>query len=216
MTLIGATGSGKTHLALVLASMREYALVIATKRRDPVLEELGWKRVRNLREDVLWTADRRVPLDPKLVYWPTPQEGTVRRRQAAQARQIREALDWADRTGGWALVIDELMYVSRSLGLERELEHAWFQSRTQGVSLIGAAQRPTQVPLLAFSQASYVVVWQTSDGRDIERLREVAAGFPRETIEECVRSLDWDAHEFLLMDTRRRELVRSIAPAEVR
>src|SRR5215472_5611577 len=40
VTLIGPTGSGKTHMALALARICKYSLIIATKRRDPLLESL--------------------------------------------------------------------------------------------------------------------------------------------------------------------------------
>lgn len=215
MTLVGPTSSGKTHLALTLALLRPYSLVIATKRRDPLLESLGWHRVTNLREQVVWDGDRRHPMEPRIIYWPQPAAQSAQARQAEQARAIREALNWADETGGWALVLDETMWVSRTLGLERELESLWFQGRTQGVSVISAAQRPSHVPLLAFSQASYIGLWQTSDRRDLERLREIASGFPKETIEETVKTLDWQAHELLWIDVRRRELARVSAPATI-
>src|SRR5438477_7871329 len=45
VTLIGPTGSGKTHLGLALAKICKYSLVIATKRRDPLLESLINKHI---------------------------------------------------------------------------------------------------------------------------------------------------------------------------
>ena len=41
VTLIGKTGSGKTHMALALAEIRPYVIIAATKRRDPLLQEAG-------------------------------------------------------------------------------------------------------------------------------------------------------------------------------
>jgi hypothetical protein len=128
---------------------------------------------------------------------------------------IRHVLDWAEKTGNWAILLDELMWVSRNLRLERELEAVWFQGRTQGVSLIGAAQRPTHVPRLAYSQATYFFLWQTADKGDLERLRDISAGIPRGMIESSVLSLDWDMHECLFVDTKRRELARVIGPSKL-
>lgn len=217
VTCIGPTGSGKTHAALTLASLCRYSLIIATKRKDPLLSELSRRQLvaTDLSKDVLWAGDR-TPMHNRVIFWPrTPEKATARQRVQHQAKEIRTALDWADRTGGWALVIDELMWVGRNLGLERELESIYFQARTQGVSLIGAAQRPRQVPLLALNQSTYLVLWQTSDKQDIERLRELSAGFPRGFIEASVQGLEWNAHEALFIDARKREVARVIFPAKV-
>src|SRR5215831_13430605 len=45
VTLIGPTGSGKTHMGLALAKICKYSLIIATKRRDPLLESLSKKHM---------------------------------------------------------------------------------------------------------------------------------------------------------------------------
>jgi energy-coupling factor transporter ATP-binding protein EcfA2 len=217
ITLIGPSGSGKTHAALHLASLRDHSLVIATKRRDPLMEQLGGTHLvtQDLEADVLWTPDDK-PLDPRLLYWPRfPEKMGTAERQAKQAAMIRKALDWADRTGGWAIVLDELIWLTMTLRLEREISSAYFQGRTQGVSMIACAQRPSHVPLLAFSQASYLFLWQSSDKRDVERLREISAGIPKELIEDGVRQLDWDSHECLFVDTKRRELTRVVFPATI-
>lgn len=206
-------------MALVLASLCQYVLYIGTKRTDPLLDELSRRHfVTQDLGEVMWTPDD-VPIPPhrRVVFWPRyTGKMTQQQRLDRQAAAIRKALDWADDTGGWAVVVDELMWVTRNLRLERELEAVYFQGRTQGVSLIGAAQRPSHVPLLAFSQATYIFLWQTGDRRDIERLREISSGFPPELIEETVKRLDWRSHEALFIDTRRRELARVIAPAELR
>jgi hypothetical protein len=150
------------------------------------------------------------------MFWPRfPEKTTTRARLAAQATMIRRALDWADRTGGWCVVIDELMWITRNLRLEREVESAYFQGRTQGVSIIGCAQRPSHVPLLAFSQASYLFLWQSSDKRDLDRLREISSGFPTSMIDDAARQLNWHAHEALFVDTKNKELARVIAPARL-
>lgn len=214
VTLIGPTGSGKTHLGLALARICKNSLVIATKRRDPLLESLAHRHlVTTDVSEILWTPDGE-PLNKRVMYWPKfpdSMSSTARIRQ--QALMIRHVLDWAEKTGNWAILLDELMWVSRNLRLERELESVWFQGRTQGVSLIGAAQRPTHVPRLAYSQATYFFLWQTGDKGDLERLRDISAGIPRGMIEHSVLSLDWDSHECLFVDTRRRELARVIGPA---
>lgn len=216
VTLIGPTGSGKTHMGLALARICKYSLVIATKRRDPLLESLSARHlVTSNVSDITWTPDG-TPVHRRVMYWPKFSDSvSSKERINKQAIMIRHALDWAEKTGNWAILLDELMWVSRNLRLERELEAVWFQGRTQGVSLIGAAQRPTHVPRLAYSQATYFFLWQTADKADLERLRDISAGFPRGMIESAVLHLDWDSHEALFVDTKRREMARVIGPSKI-
>ena len=217
-TLLGPTGRGKTHAALTLASLCRYTLIIATKRQDPLLSELAKRQLvaKDLSKDVMWAGKAPLPEHQRVIFWPKANEKlSANARTAMQAKHIREALNWADRTGGWAVVIDELQWVSRNLRLERELESLYFQARTQGVSVIGAAQRPRQVPLLALNQSSYLLMWQTGDTQDIERLRELSAGFPRKLIEQCVQQLSVPRHEALFIDAKKMELARVIMPARV-
>jgi len=155
-----------------------------------------------------------VPIHKQVVFWPQfPEKYTSQQRLAGQAAAMRRALDWADKTGGWAVLIDETIWMHKNLRLERELESLWFQGRTQGLSVLACAQRPSHVPRLAWNQATYMFIWSTQDKRDLDSLREISSGFPKELIEESVRRLDWHSHEALFVDTRRRELAKVVAPA---
>lgn len=219
VTLIGPTGSGKTHMALALAKICKYSLIIATKRRDPLLESLIKKHVvisdPKQIGDMAKTMDG-VPVNRRLMFWPRFGNNISNtERIKLQAEYIAFVLDWAEKSENWAIVCDELMWISRNLRLERELEAVWFQGRTQGISLIGAAQRPTHVPRLAYSQATYFFIWQTADRADLERLRDISAGFPRGMIDKGVVELDWDSHECLFVDTKKREICRTIGPAKL-
>lgn len=213
VTLIGPAGSGKTHMALTLAELCRYVLVLATKRQDPLVESLsrdGYYVTGRLR-DIAYAEDQ--PVQSRVVFWPRQSDRlTMPQRLHVQAGQIREAIDFADKRGKWAIVIDETMWLVRNLRLERELEGLWFQGRTQGVSVIANSQRPAWVPRLAYSQATYLFIWQSSDKSDLEALRDIGAGFPREVIEENVRTLSWEDHEALFVDCKRRELARVVAP----
>jgi hypothetical protein len=197
--------------------MCKHSLIIATKRNDPLLKQMEGTHLvtQDLTRDVLWTSDGR-PLHRRVVFWPRfPEKTDTRARLIAQAAMIRKALDWADRTGGWCILVDELMWTTRNLRLEREIEAVYFQGRTQGTSLLGCAQRPSHVPLLAFSQATYLFLWQSSDKRDLERLREVGAGFPKGMMDEAIRQLDYTKHEVLFVNTKTREMARTVAPARI-
>lgn len=157
-----------------------------------------------------------IPINRRVMFWPRfSYKVDKMERLKRQAEYISFVLDWAEKTEKWAIVCDELMWVSRNLRLERELESVWFQGRTQGISLIGAAQRPTHVPRLAYSQATYFFIWQTADRQDLERLRDISAGFPRGMIDRGVIELDWAKHECLFVDTKKREICKTIGPAKL-
>lgn len=213
VTVIAPTGHGKTHLALELAELCRYVLVLSTKRKDPLVADLEARGylVVSRPDQILWTETE--PVRRKIVFWPRfPERFTVRQRLAAQARAMQEVMDYADKTGGWAIVADETMWLHDSLGLERELNAIWHQGRTQGLSLIACAQRPSRVPRLAFSQASYLFIGKYNDKRDIETLREISSAIPKEVIENGIRSLSKAEHEFLYVDTARDEVAIVVAP----
>lgn len=215
VTLVGPTGSGKTHMAVSLLDMCRYRLILATKRQDPLvrsLREHGYMITGELK-DIQWDMQANEPLHRKVVYWPSfPEKLDQRQRQSAQAEAMGRALDWAEKTGGWAVLVDETIWMHRNLGLDRELSGLWFQGRTMGVSVVACAQRPSHVPRLAWTQADYFFIWQTQDKTDLDSLREISSGIPRELIEPAIRNLDWDGHEALFIDARNRELARVVAP----
>lgn len=217
VTVIGPTGSGKTHLALHLVELRPYILVLATKRKDPLVSELeqsGYRITSDLGE-ILWTQDghRSRPVSPRVVFWPRPPESvSLAQRLALQASAHRGAIDWADKTGQWAILVDETMWMAANLRLEKELDSLWFQGRSQGLSVVACAQRPSRVPRLAFSQATYLFIGKFGDRRDIETLRDISSTIPRETVELAIRGLDFDGHEFLFLDCKSNRLAVTVAP----
>lgn len=212
-TLLGPTESGKTVLATELAEMREYVLFLATKRTDPSLNALarrGYHVTRSLNE-ISWTD--KGPIHKRVLYWPTyPTKLTIAERIRQQQIDMRNALNFADRSGRWCVVVNELIWFVQNLRLEKELNAIWFQGRTDGLGLLVEAQRPAWVPRYAYSSASLLAIFQTNDLDDLKRLSDIGAGFDTRLVQETVSRLDFTAHEFLLIDTRRREMVRSIAP----
>ena len=67
VTIAAPTGHGKTHLALALADLSRYVLVLATKRRDELVAGLqahGWKIVGEyVDRGISGAKDRRPELD---------------------------------------------------------------------------------------------------------------------------------------------------------
>lgn len=216
-TLLGPTGRGKTHAALHLLDLYRYALVLAAKPRDPLLSSLceeGYTVARSRRElnELPWTEDGQ-PLHPRVLYWPTfSPRRTLEEQTRLQAQAMRQALHWAYASGQWAVLIDEGLWFSRSLRLAADLEALWQKGRSQGVSLIVAAQRPAHMPLYAYSQARFFFLWATRDARDLERLAEISSGADRRLIERTLVRLDNAAHEFLFFDAESGMAGRVVAP----
>lgn len=194
--------------------MSPYVLVLATKRKDPLITKLqrdGYLVTGDLNE-ILWTHDDG-PVRRKVVYWPRfPEDVPEKKRLLMQAEAMRNAMAWADKTGKWTVVIDETMWMAESLKLEQEMKALWFQGRTQGVSVIANAQRPTHVPRLAFSSADYLFLAKTTDKRDVDNLREISAAIPKEVIESGLRQLSKEKHEFLFVDCKRDAVGIVVAP----
>lgn len=219
ITIVGPTRSGKTHIALELVELRSFVLVLACKRRDPLVEDLQAHdyHVTGDLDELIWTAEHgrpARPTRPKVVYWPRfPERMDDDQKERAQARLMKEAMAWADRTGNWCVLVDETMWMSEQLRLDRSLNRLWFQGRTQGLSVVALVQRPSRVPRLAFSSPDYFFLGKTGDKQDIERYRDINSTIPRELLENAVADLDFEGHEFLFVDTHTNELARVIAPA---
>lgn len=212
MTLIGKTGSGKTHLALALLDLRTYSLIMATKRRDPLLTEAsrGYTVVESMRE-IPRTADG-VPVHRRVIVWPARAIEDQESRLKAQQAALKETLAVAERQGYWTVLSDETMWLYDRLRLQRELDSVWYQGRSSGLSFVACAQRPTRVPRLMISQASHLFLSYVSDKRDLEPLRDIAGVVPPEILEAVLPTLDWERHEFLYIGADTGYIARTIAP----
>lgn len=213
VTICAPTGHGKTHLALALAELSRYVLVLATKRRDPLVADLhadGYLIAHSV-DQVLWAE--REPVTPKVVVWPpVPEKASASERQRILSAQLREVMSWAQRTGGWTVIADETMYLSEQLRLEKELNEIWYGGRTMKISLVTLMQRPALVPRLAFSQADFIFFGKFNDKRDIETLRDIATVVPNDVMVRSILSLSKERHEFLLVDSRRDRVMITTAP----
>lgn len=221
-TLLGPNGAGKTHLALQLGEMCAHTIVLATKRRDPLVSELqqrGYRLVDDI--DAIPYAElpgrdggtERHPVHTRVLLWANPQVVGARQRQALQAGQLREALEAAERQGSWCVVLDETMWLYGNLRLDAELDSMWFQARSSKVSVVACAQRPVQVPRQMIAQANILFMWHIADKRDLESLREMGGVVDRDVIVDTLPQLDWNRHEFLVVFPHTGHVARSVAPA---
>lgn len=200
VTLIGPTGGGKTTLALELLPRRDFVLAIATKQKDDVLHRLesqGCQIVQNFHE-LPEEACRRIVLSVPL------SRGSDSLHE--QRKAIHEALVTVYRQGGWTVYLDEVRYITQLLALDTDVELLWQQGRSSHISVVAGGQRPAFIPLSAYSQATHVFFWRTSDKRDLDRIGGLGGHDSREIAEEVSRL---PRHTVLYVNTRTGERVRT-------
>jgi hypothetical protein len=212
MTAIGPTGRGKTTLILELirrAYPCPWRTVLASKARDPVLEELRDERPPYVVHKEWLAIDPDVY--PRRILAPPLKRGAASKPE--QARVFREALTSIFRQGGWMVYADELRYLTEFLGLREELELLWQQGRSLGVSVVGGVQRPRHVPLMAYDQATHLFFFHNPDVQTIKRMEEMTGGLDTSLVRDSVISLSSEGHEVLYANTVTGQLV--ITRAEI-
>lgn len=151
--MIGTTGSGKTSLLQRLISTRHYAIVIDSKH------ELKWQGFRICRD---WgDVDRDIDKPTSHVIY-RPPEGEAGRIA------IRSLLAKVYRQHNWDIAIDEIY----SLGyghvqsFPQEYTTLLTRGRSRGISVWTCSQRPRAVPLVGFTEATHVFVFELSSKQD--------------------------------------------------
>lgn len=214
VTVIGPTGAGKTHIALQVAELRTYVLFLACKRRDPLIADLRQRGYYETSVMEVPYVDGK-PVHTRVVYWPRfsakETKDDADREREMQSKAMRKAFAYAHKNGGWALVIDEGTWVCRDLKLQRVADAAWFQGRTDNVSVIMCAQRPAWVGQYALSMADHLFLFQTAHKEDAKSLRDIA-GVDGDTVRAIVQSLDRKNHEVLYISPREGTMIRTTAP----
>lgn len=173
IAIIGKTGSGKTRLAIVLASYFAQTL-------GPPWE-VWWIDTKNVREDIEelinWGAvngssekhqKRRGGLRNFKFFIITPEPGysTVEQAQA----KLQEAYE----RGHVIVVIDEYTQVvvsNRTPG--QPLKDVFTRGRGRNVGLIGLTQEPVNVPRMLMSQASHLVLFTVTYPYDIDYCKKL-------------------------------------------
>lgn len=208
VSLIGHTGGGKTTLGLGLLDMRRDVVVIGTKGRDETLDTVvrskrrggdGYKRIAAWPPPIL--AER-------VCLWP-------RIGRASDVFALRpvylDALDSIYEEGAWCVFIDEVLFLSQTLGLRRMFDVYWSQARSNRVSLVACTQRPYDAPLMMYSQATHLFLWSENDENNLKRIKEIGSrNLNSSQIKATLRSLG--EYEALYLNTRTGASVITQAP----
>lgn len=169
VTLIGPTGRGKTELLIELLLQRRYGVFLSTKRKDAtqdVLTREGFKIVRTSSE-IQPDVSSRYLFRP-----PFPKGADANALKAAHRAVYSHALMHLREQMGWTIGVDETHYLTDFLRVDDELTLLWLQGRSEGTSVIANTQRPRNIPLAAYSQATHFFFWSSPDAGDVRRIGE--------------------------------------------
>lgn len=203
VSLIGPTGSGKTTLAYFLLPLRKYSIVLATKPKSPSLTRFGRDHHYTVLKEWKQMPPKR---SPKRIIWPRMERVSD---VPNQMRVVGDTLNNVFMEGGWCLYIDELRYVTETLGYKRYVNLFLLQGRELGISLVIGSQRPAWIPLEVFDQATHLFFWNDRDDRNLSRISGISS-IDTWLIRDTILSLG--RHEFLYINTRTGTLVRSKSP----
>lgn len=164
VTIVGPTGTGKSTLAMQIASRRRWVAALVAKPRDDHMKRMlragGFVRAECL---PVPEAGR-----PRVFLW--PKVPSLDSFTGIQRGVFRDAFDAAYRAGVWTLLADEAHHLCERLQLADAVKLTLQMGRSNGTGLILCAQRPAWLPLDAFSAPRHLIIFGTNDSRDLQRL----------------------------------------------
>lgn len=211
--LIGPTESGKSTLTYAILPQRKYVCFFATKPRDAVLETFASKagfvrmtdyppmrRAGGRRRE--YTPDEM----PRRLLWPNALDLNADQRQQVI---FRKAFEHVYRQGGWCVVWDEFWMMTQILGLEREARIMLQQARSNDISFVMGAQRPSRIPVEMYDQTTHLFFWRDNDEANLKRIGGIG-WMAADPIRYFVANL-WP-HQVLYINTRLGWMYRTTAP----
>lgn len=191
VTVLGSTGSGKTHLCYQLlgqVSRPELpAVSLVMKPRDATVRRFakanGHKIVRH------WPPFK-TPFHgkpPGYVLWPKHTHDPDR-DNATLWREFRACILDSYKRGNRILFADETAGLTDELGLKTECVALWTRGRSMGTGLWAASQRPAYIPLHAYTNSEHLFLAYEADKRGRDRFREIG-GVDAKLVSDTVLSL---------------------------
>lgn len=170
VTLVGPTGRGKSEVEIALMRERTWTCFLSTKRKDATQKELH-----DLRYRVIKTPGELQPeiASHYLFRPPFPRSSSADVIKKAHRAVYGPMLMRLREQMGWTIGADEVHYLCHFLGLSDEMELLWMQGRSEGTSVIANTQRPRNIPLVAYSQATHFFFWSSPDMGDVRRIGEL-------------------------------------------
>jgi hypothetical protein len=209
VSLIGATECGKTTLANELLPLPPWVVIFGCKPKDSTLDRLIKKG--SFSKILDWPPKA---YEKKVVLWPPI---TKRWQKAKQKWVFEQAIDAIYESGGWCVYADELGYMTSELGMQRAFNMLWQQGRSLGITLMASMQRPRNVSLSAYTQATHIFFWRQNDEQDLKRIAGIG-WVNSKVIRDVVSNLNgppkagWsknECSEFLYVNTRSGKLIKS-------
>jgi hypothetical protein len=201
-SVIGMTGSGKTHLCVngILKPLcsDDRVLIIDTKHNDRLVAGIGKPVDAIPADNPSRVQGKRRPMDRwfRLVVhdqWDTDRSG---RNRVKASDQVLRALDRVYHEGEWVLYCDELQDLGGSrqpnLGLSMNLDEIYRKGRSKHISILAGTQAPRHVPTCFYDQCDFAWIGRLSDEDKQKRLREIG-GMPKEYLPSIMqlRKREW-------------------------
>lgn len=214
VAMIGPTESGKSTLTYSILPKRKYVTFFATKPRDETLEAFAAKGGFVRIEDWPPVKGRfsKKPISPeempRRLLWPDATR--MSRETLENQRQVfLRAFHDIYGSGAWCTVWDEFWMMCSILGMEEEARIMLQQARSNDISFVIGAQRPSRIPLEVFDQTTHLFFWRDNDQRNLERIGGIG-WLDANPIRAFVANLQ--PHQVLYLNTRLGWMYRTTAP----
>ncbi len=175
--LVGPTGEGKTTFAVGILRLRKWVLALDPKGEDTTLGKSGFVRITGLPPPGRIQQDVAEDKPARLIVGGSARTAD---EDAALEHLMSEALDYARRSGGWTLYVDEFQLLGdqRMFRLGSRVERMLITARKEGTSVVTSFQAMAWVPKAAVRQATaFVVLFAT---RDRDMIKATAQGMGRD------------------------------------
>lgn len=181
VTILGPTGCGKTvwSYQLLDAACSEKLPAVSLVMKPKDVEAARWNKALGLRTVRQWPPLPSIwkPRKPRgWCLWPKHTFDPDKDDELLY-REFRKAILDSYRRGNRILFGDEV-YGLCELGLEKELKAVWSRGRAMGTGLWAASQRPSHIPLLAYSSAEHLFLFRDPDKRTRDRFKEIGGVDP--------------------------------------
>lgn len=203
---VGPTQSGKTTLCLFIVLLRDFAVALGTKPKDPSLQRYmdnGFLRIDHwppTHADIRKGEDRWPPGKRWFLVWPkiTTYPDLWKYRPLFQ-----KVIGDVFAEGNWTIVADEGLWLGGREGLDlgKELSGLAYGAASNGVSMYLLMQRPAGLPRIIWSSVMMAEIFKCGLTNDIRELASLGTYEPKE-VATAMKSLR--GHQFLDLPIRGR------------